>query len=78
MVSRVFMAPAVAAMAAVTTAKNPFVSQANGTELQGTAGAFSLADFSVGLAVGSYGSLTSIAYDEDCFSTFFNFAFDSV
>lgn len=80
MVSRLIYSPAIAATVAYAgiSAEHPQVAQASGTVLKDTARAFAYTDFTVGFAVGFYGSLISQAYDDDCFSNFFNFAFYNI
>ena len=80
MVSRLIYAPAMAATVAYAgiSAEHPQVAQAEGTTLKDTARAFAYTDFSVGFAVGFYGSLISYAYDDDCFTGFFSFAFNNI
>ena len=56
----------------------PRVSQSTGTELSANAGMWSLADFSVGFAVGAYEHTITRAYAGDCFSTVFSFAFNNM
>ena len=80
MVSRLIYAPAMAATVAYAgiSADHPQVAQANGTEFEGSARAWAYTDFAVGMAVGFYTSLISYAYDGDCFSSVFNFAFNNI
>ena len=80
MVSRLIYAPAVIASAAYagTSSEHPQVAQAEGTTLSGSARGFAYGDFAVGFAVGVYSSLISYAYDDDCFSTLFSFAFGNI
>ena len=77
MVSKLIYAPIFAASLAYA-AEQLKVAQANDTEFQGTAAAFAYSDFAIGFAVGAYGNLISYAYDNDCFSTFFNYAFGNL
>ena len=67
MVSRMIYMPTVAAsMAYANSNTEPKVSQASGTEFQGSAKSWAYVDFGVGFAVGMYNDFISHAYDDDC------------